>query len=98
MTRDDVLSTLKGAEQSLRARGVDHAAIFGSVARGEDRPDSDIDILLEIAPEARVGVYQYVGIVQSIEEMFAGRADVADRAALKPYVRSSAERDAVYAF
>jgi len=98
MDRQDVLDRLRENERALRERGVSHAALFGSLARGEQRPDSDIDIMLEIAPEAPVGVYEYVGIVQFIEEMFPRRVDVVNRASLKRYVRPHAERDAVYAF
>ena len=43
MRRDEVLQKLKTAQAHLRAQGVAHAAVFGSVARGEDRPDSDIE-------------------------------------------------------
>lgn len=100
MDRNDVLRTLKEAEPALRSRGVAHAALFGSVARGEARPGSDIDILVEIAEDAaaRIGVFEYVGIVHAIEDMFPVPVDVSNRAALKPHVRPSAERDAVYAF
>jgi predicted nucleotidyltransferase len=98
MKRDEALQKLKDAEADLRAQGVAHAALFGSVARGEDRPDSDIDILVEIAPEIRIGLFQYVGIVQYIEGLFPVPVDVANREGLKPLVRPSAERDAVYAF
>jgi uncharacterized protein len=98
MKRDEALQKLKDAEADLRAQGVVHAALFGSVARGEDRPDSDIDILVEIAPEIRIGLFQYVGIVQYIEGLFPVPVDVANREGLKPLVRPSAERDAVYAF
>ena len=98
MKRDEVLHKLKQAEAALREQGVAHAALFGSLARGEERPDSDIDIMVEIAPEVRMGVFQYVGIVQMIEDLFPGHVDVSNRIALKPHVRPSAERDAVYAF
>jgi len=98
MKRDDILGKLKGCEAELRARGVAHAALFGSFARGEDRPDSDIDIMVEIAPDARVGLFQYAGIVRYLEEMFPARVDVANREGLKPLVRPDAERDAIYAF
>ena len=98
MKRDEALQKLKEAEADLRAQGVAHAALFGSVARGENRPDSDIDILVEIAPEIRMSLFQYVGIVQYIEGLFPGPVDVANREGLKPLVRPSAERDAVYAF
>ena len=98
MKRDEALRKLKHAEAALRAQGVAHAALFGSVARGEDRSDSDIDVMIEIAPDSRVDLFRYVGIVQFIEELFPVPVDVANREGLKPFVRPSAERDAVYAF
>ncbi len=67
-------------------------------ARGDDRPDSEIDILIEIAPDAPVGLWEYVAIVQYLGDLFASRVDVADRSRLKPDVRLRAEREAMYAF
>ncbi len=98
MNRQDILDRLRRNEAALRAQGVSHAALFGSRARGDHRPDSDIDIMVEIAPEAEIGAFQYVGIVQCLEEMFPAPVDLANRAALKSLVRPNAERDAVYAF
>lgn len=98
MNRQDILDRLRQNEIALRARGVSHAALFGSRARGDDRPDSDIDIMVEIAPEADIGAFQYVGIVQYLEALFPAPVDVANRKALKSLVRPKAERDAVYAF
>jgi predicted nucleotidyltransferase len=77
---------------------VAHAALFGSRARGDARPDSDTDIMIEIDPEAPVGVYEYVRIKEYIANLFDGPVDVVDREGLKPYVRPSATSDAVYAF
>lgn len=98
MQRDEVLNTLNEAEAALRAQGVAHAALFGSLARGEERPGSDIDIMVEIAPEARMDLFRYVGIVHYIQDLFAVPVDVANREGLKPRVRPNVERDAVYAF
>jgi predicted nucleotidyltransferase len=98
MDRQDILQRLRENERVLRARGVTHAALFGSRARGDDTTESDIDIMVEIAPDFRMDVFQYVGIVQYIEELFSVPVDVANRAALKPLVRPRAEREAVYAF
>ena len=93
-----ILEALKGAEAALRSRGVAHAALFGSIARGDSGPDSDIDIMMEIAPEAALDIYAYVGIVNQIKDLFPQPVDVSNRACLRPLIRPSAERDAVYAF
>jgi predicted nucleotidyltransferase len=97
MKRDEVIATLRAHERELRHRGVRHAALFGSVARDEASRTSDVDILVEIEPDAPVGVFEYIGITQYLEDLFP-HVDVANRAMLKPQVRPSAERDAVYAF
>lgn len=98
MARDEVIRRLKEREPDLRARGVVHAALFGSVARGEERPDSDIDIMVKIAPDSHMDLFGYMGIVHLIEDMFPIRVDVANHARLKAYVRTGIERDAIYAF
>jgi uncharacterized protein len=98
MDRQAIIGRLQENEAALRARGVAHAALFGSRARGDNRPDSDIDILVEIAPDAPVGLWEYVAITQYLGDLFSSRVDVANRSHLKPHVRPSAEREAMYAF
>jgi predicted nucleotidyltransferase len=48
-----VLEALKAHESELRQLGVRHAAVFGSVARGQARPQSDIDVLVDLDPTSR---------------------------------------------
>jgi hypothetical protein len=98
MDRQTIIATLRANEAALRARGVAHAALFGSRARGDNRADSDIDIMIEIAPEASVGVFEYVEITQTIADLFPARVDVSNRRKLKPFVGPSAEREAAPAF
>jgi len=97
MRTEDALLTLRRHESDLRARGVRRAALFGSVARGENRPDSDIDIMIEIEPEADIGVFEYAEIKEYIASLFDGPVDVVSRDNLKPFIRP-AIADAVYAF
>jgi uncharacterized protein len=98
MDRQTIIAKLRENEVVLREHGVSHAALFGSRARGEARPDSDIDILVEIAPDFPMDVFQYVAVVHAIEDMFTEPVEVSNRAAMKPHVRPTAERDAIYAF
>jgi predicted nucleotidyltransferase len=74
MERQEIIARLRENEAALRARGVTHAALFGSHARGDNRPDSDIDILIDIAPEAPVGLWEYVDIMQYLEDSFRARS------------------------
>jgi predicted nucleotidyltransferase len=72
--------------------------VFGSVARGESRSDSDIDIMVEIDPGTHLTVFDYAGLKDYIASLFDGPVDVVNRDGLKPYVRSAATADAIYAF
>jgi predicted nucleotidyltransferase len=96
--RERVIATLRAHETELHRRGVRHAALFGSIARDEGKRTSDIDILIELDPEATVGLFEYVGITQYLADLFPFRVDVANRSSLKPLIRPTIERDAIYAF
>src|ERR1700731_2059379 len=98
MNRQDAIAILRRHADTLRSKGMRHAALFGSVARGDNRPDSDIDILVEFDPAARVTIFDYVGLKNYIASLFEGRVDVIDREALKSHLRRPPVRDAVYAF
>jgi predicted nucleotidyltransferase len=98
MNCSEAVETLRRSEPDLRARGVRRAAVFGSIARGDGRPDSDIDILVEIDPDAHLTVFDYVGLKDYIGSLFDGPVDVVNRDGLKPYVRPAATADAIYAF
>jgi predicted nucleotidyltransferase len=98
MNSEQVIATLRAHEPELRNLGVRHAALFGSVARNEATPTSDIDIMVDIDPEAPIGVYEYVGIIHYLTDLFPVPVDVANQKTLKRFVRPNAERDAVYAF
>ena len=98
MNRQDIIARLRENQAALKQRGVAHAALFVSRARGDARPDSDTDIMIEIDPEARIGVYEYVGLKEYIASLFDGPIDVVNRDSLKPYVKPAATADAIYAF
>ncbi len=98
MTRDAALAILRANQVELRRRGVSHVSLLGSVARNQATPDSDLDVMIDIDKSVVRDVYDYAGVIGYISDLFPVKVDVANREMLKPYVRPSAERDAVHAF
>jgi predicted nucleotidyltransferase len=97
-TLENVLGTLRTHEGELRRLGVSHAAVFGSVARGEARADSDIDVLVDLDQNRPMGIFEYARLKLYINEILDGVGDVVNRRTLKPLLRDSILRDAVHAF
>ena len=84
----EALRILKAHEPELRRRGVTHAAVFGSVARGEAGQTSDVDILIDLNLERRLDLFDYVNIKFQIAALFGvelleGAVDVVNRKMLK---------------
>src|ERR1017187_1815588 len=95
---DTVLDALRAHEAELRRFGVSHASVFGSVARGEARPDSDVDVLGELDQDHAMGIFEYARLKLYINEILNGAGDVVNRRTLRPLLRDSILRDAVHAF
>jgi uncharacterized protein len=93
-----VLNVLHAHEAELRRRGVCHAAVFGSVARGEAGSHSDIDVLVDLDPQKPIGLFEYARIKLYIAELLGGSADVVNRKTLKPLLREAILRDTMNAF
>jgi hypothetical protein len=98
MNRQEIIAKLRENEGALRARGISHVALFGSVARGEAGERSDIDLLVDLDPEVVRTIYDYAGVKCFIAELFATPVDVVDRKGLKPHALPTAVVDAINAF
>lgn len=64
-------------------------SVFGSAARGEMRPDSDIDLLVEFIPEAKVDLLDHAGLMLDLSKLLGRRVDLVSKKGLKPLIRAS---------
>lgn len=77
----------------LRRHGVTNPELFGSTARGDDREDSDVDILVDFAPGT--SIIDIIGIQHELEDLLGVRVDLVPRDGLKERVRVRAAKDVV---
>jgi predicted nucleotidyltransferase len=68
MTREQILAKIRENERAIRREGVLHLAIYGSRARGDQRPDSDLDVLIDVDPRGRFSLLNLCGVALLIED------------------------------
>jgi uncharacterized protein len=98
MNKRDAIKILRRHQDDLRARGVRHAALFGSIARDAAGPKSDVDIMIELEPDGSLDIFAYVELKNFIASLFPGPVDVVNKDALRSYIRPPATADSIYAF
>jgi uncharacterized protein len=94
----DAIEVLRTHDIDLRRLGVAHAAVFGSVARGEAGAGSDIDVLVELDAARPIGVFEYARVKLYIGQLFNGATDVVNLRTLTPLLRGNILHDAIDAF
>ena len=77
-----------------RRHHVRELSLFGSAARGDMRPDSDVDFLVDFLPDARPGLLGVSAMIRELTVLLGRRADVAVKPALKPRIRAGVLADA----
>ena len=94
ITKDEILSLLVQNKAELENRfKVRRLALFGSYARGDQKPDSDVDILVDIDPS--VGL-EFVTLAEQIEKLLGLPVDLVSLRAIKPNKLKYIERDLIY--
>ena len=74
---------------------IEKAWLFGSYARGEERPDSDVDILVVFDKNGKVGLFKYAHIVNELEAVLGKNVDLVVDGALLPFAVETANRDKI---
>jgi predicted nucleotidyltransferase len=91
---DRAIGVLKShAEKLRRDYGVKSLALFGSVARGDATPESDIDILVEFSDSP--GFDGYMALKFFLEDLLGRKVDLVMASALKPWARPTVEAEAI---
>jgi uncharacterized protein len=96
--KDEVVAELAALEKPLRQRGLTSLALFGSVVRSTARPDSDIDVLVDVAPDAQFSLIDLVAVKDFLEDKLGRRVDVVTRGGLEPAIRDRVFREAEAVF
>ena len=85
LTREEAVQRLLASEREIRALGVERLALFGSVLRGEARPDSDVDILVTFSPGGKT-FNRFLALFDLLEERLEHRVELVTTEALSPFI------------
>jgi predicted nucleotidyltransferase len=98
MNSDEVIAELREHEPELRAVGVVRLSLFGSTARSDRHPDSDIDLLAAFDATRRISLLDVAGIELQLAELLGKLVDLVEEGTLKPRVQKTVEAEALRAF
>jgi predicted nucleotidyltransferase len=98
MRRDEVIAKLRTYEPELKAAGVLHLSLFGSIARNEASVQSDIDLLAAFNPARALSLLDVIGIENRLADLLGRPVDLVEEGMLKPHVRENVSREIVRAF
>ncbi len=84
MDKTEIIARLRARQDILQRAGVEHLAIFGSRARGDDRPDSDLDVLLDVPWDSKFSLIDLVGVERLIGDAINAPVSAVMRRSLKP--------------
>ncbi|RPJ60073.1 MAG: nucleotidyltransferase [Acidobacteria bacterium] len=94
-TREEVLALLRQNRALVEQLGVRRLGLFGSFRRGEPRADSDVDLLIEFAPE-RKSFRNFMRLAFMLEDLFRRRVELVTPEGLSPHLRETILRDVEY--
>jgi predicted nucleotidyltransferase len=98
ISRDQLLAELRALRPQLEREGVAHMALFGSRARGDHRPDSDVDLMIEVMDGIKFSLLDLAGIHHIVEDHIRVAANVHMQRSMRADIRARLDRDKVDIF
>src|ERR1700726_504118 len=98
MRREEVIATLRAHESELRAAGILHLRLHGSVARGDATAASDVDLIADMDGSKRLSLLDMVELENRLSNLLGVHVDLSPAHVLKEPVQPKAAREAVRAF
>lgn len=93
MPNAEIANMIPRMQRFFAEQPVNRAYLFGSFSRGEETPDSDIDIMVDLDKSKPIGLFQYVTMKLDLQELLHREVDLVERNELLPLAQESANRD-----
>jgi predicted nucleotidyltransferase len=98
MDKDRVVQTLRAHEPELRAAGVLHLRVFGSVAVGKPAPYSDVHLMADLDTSRKFSLLDMSGLENRLSDILKVKVDLTLSKSMREHVRRTADKEAVLAF
>ncbi|HAC40082.1 MAG TPA: hypothetical protein DCF48_00730 [Rikenellaceae bacterium] len=92
---EERIHTVHIIQEFFRQEPVERAWLFGSFSRMEERPGSDIDILIDLDKSSPIGLLQYAAMANALEKLLNRKVDLVANGTVKPFAQASIDRDKV---
>lgn len=96
MDKQQLIDTIQANRALLEEFSVKSLSVFGSVVRGEARPDSDVDILVEFEPDAEIGLFEFVRLKNALSDLIGIPVDLGTPDAIHPALKDDILREALH--
>lgn len=96
LSRSQLIETLRNSRALLNRYSVKTISVFGSIARGEAKSSSDVDLLIEFLPDAKIGLFEYIALKDELSDLLGVSVDLATPDSLHPAMKTSIMNEAVH--
>ncbi len=95
MDRNTIINVLRDHADEIHARGAVALYLFGSTARGESGPESDVDLMMDIDDRRKFSLLDQAGLQNFLSDLLGVNADLSIRTSIHPLIKDNVEEDAI---